>query len=114
MDDEPAQRKLMQTILGTYYDVLAVPSGEAALALLRQRTFELLVTDAEMGGMSGFDLLSQVGRTHPGLKALLVSGNIDDARQQWLKDHNIDAVAKPFRVPELLNRVAALLDGVKQ
>ena len=55
--------------------VRAAPSGEAALALLRQDgEFDLLLTDDMMPGMSGVELAARARGLHPSLPVLLASG----------------------------------------
>ena len=44
-----------------------------ALAALRQQSFQLLVTDAEMEGMNGLELIRQVRKSHPDLGIILMT-----------------------------------------
>ncbi|HEX8265194.1 MAG TPA: response regulator, partial [Pyrinomonadaceae bacterium] len=58
VDDERSQREILEMILsGEGYDVTTAVSGEAALKFVRERHFDLVLTDLKMTGMSGIDLL---------------------------------------------------------
>ncbi|MEX1184200.1 MAG: response regulator [Gemmatimonadota bacterium] len=63
-DDSITTRTLLQAILhGAGHDVKAAPDGGAALELLRNEPFDLLVSDVEMPVMSGFELCQEVRRS---------------------------------------------------
>lgn len=60
-DDDPMRMVLMLTLrsLG-YQNLTGAADGEAALAALREREFDLLVSDIQMPGMDGFALLTAI------------------------------------------------------
>ncbi|MCC6823990.1 MAG: response regulator, partial [Verrucomicrobia subdivision 3 bacterium] len=61
VDDEKNMRLSLQTLLGDEgYAVLAVESAEAGLDLLGKETVFMVITDARLGGMSGYDFLNRV------------------------------------------------------
>ena len=61
VDDEKNMRLSLQTVLSDEgYAAKAVESAEKALELLEREKFLLLISDAQLGGMSGYDLLAQV------------------------------------------------------
>lgn len=71
IDDHFEMLEFLRSMLelsGQDYEVLAVPSAEEGLLELRRATFDLLITDARLPGMSGFDLvrrLKTMKRTMP-------------------------------------------------
>jgi diguanylate cyclase (GGDEF)-like protein len=94
------------------YQVLEAETGEAALDLLRHREVDLAILDAELPGMSGYDVLSTLGRDLPAINVpvLFLSGrtSTDDIVEAFrLGAH--DHMAKPFRGKELRARVAAAI-----
>jgi diguanylate cyclase (GGDEF)-like protein len=94
------------------YDVLESETGEGALDLLRRHRVDLIVLDAELPGMSGYDVLTVLGREAPApaVPVLFLSGrtSTDDIVEAFrLGAH--DHIAKPFRGKELRARVAAAI-----
>ncbi|MDP3480595.1 MAG: response regulator [Desulfoprunum sp.] len=76
VDDEPLQREIAGKILTVFgYEVAVVPSGEEAIAYLRQKSADLVILDMLMPpGMNGLQTYREIVALHPGQKALIVSG----------------------------------------
>ena len=61
VDDEKNMRLSLQTVLGDEgYAARAVESAEEALELLAREEFFMVITDARLGGMSGYDFLARI------------------------------------------------------
>ncbi len=68
VDDEKNMRLSLQTVLGDEgYTVRAVESAEAGLDLLAQEDVFMVITDARLGGMSGYEFLSKARSRWPDL-----------------------------------------------
>ena len=108
VDDEKNMRLSLQTLLGDEdYAVRAVESAEAALELLRQENFFMVISDARLGGMSGYDFLGQVRRQWPGLPVLMITAYATPKLAvEVIKAGAIDYLSKPFAPEELLHAVA--------
>jgi DNA-binding response OmpR family regulator len=66
VDDRYEMLDFLQSMLeltSEDYEVVAVPSAEEALLELRHANLDLLITDARLPGMSGFDLVRRMRRT---------------------------------------------------
>lgn len=75
VDDEPSIRTSMSMILNeTGYDAQSFEDGFAALAALRQELPDIVVSDINMPGMSGLELLSVVRHRFPGIHTIAMSG----------------------------------------
>jgi PAS domain S-box-containing protein len=78
VDDEVAIAKTLQSVLATDHDVVAATSGEEARALLVEQnaSFDAIVCDVLMPGMSGIDLYGEVERHRPELvmRMIFMSG----------------------------------------
>jgi CheY-like chemotaxis protein len=75
VDDEPTTRTLMsQIFIGLGHNVRAAEDGFAALTEIRQDVPDLILSDLNMPGMSGFELLSVVRRRFPGIQVIAMSG----------------------------------------
>ncbi len=75
VDDEERQREIYRDILeGEDYYAETAPSGEAALALLSQKRFDLVITDLNLTGMTGVELLSEILAADPTVAVVLITG----------------------------------------
>jgi CheY-like chemotaxis protein len=75
VDDEPDTRKLLGQILGGLgHSVRTAGDGFDALEQIRDERPDILVSDLNMPGMSGFELLSVVRRRLPGIYVIATSG----------------------------------------
>lgn len=109
VDDDDAVRTVAAAMLEELgYDVAAVESGPAALNVLREASFDLLLTDVSMPGMSGVELARRAREVAPAMKLLFASGYADiDAFGQKLAEEEV--VKKPYRVADLAARVETAL-----
>ena len=75
VDDEPITRASFCSIFSQLgYSVRAAEDGFTALALMREFRPDILLSDLNMPGMSGFELLSVVRRLHPTVHVIATSG----------------------------------------
>jgi putative nucleotidyltransferase with HDIG domain len=78
VDDEPAASKLLSIMLGPPdYRCAMASNGEEALVILQREQFDAVISDLQMPGMSGMELLAVVRRRHPHM-AFLVTTGVDD------------------------------------
>ena len=92
------------------YQVSAVEGTQAAWEALQSRTYDLLVTDNQMPGMSGLELVSKLRSAQIALPVILASGGIgaeELAQNQRLQPAL--ALPKPFTADQLLETVAEAL-----
>src|SRR5258708_32070935 len=74
VDDEKNMRLSLKTVLSDEgYLVRTVDSAEEALALLAQDEFFMAITDARLGGMSGYELLARTRAQWPALPVLMIT-----------------------------------------
>ncbi|MDH4581038.1 sigma-54-dependent Fis family transcriptional regulator [Pseudomonas sp. BN415] len=106
-DDRALREALADTLLIGGYDYRAVDCAEAALAALGEESFGLMVSDVNMPGMDGHQLLAIVRQRYPQLPVLLMTafGAVEravDAMRQGAADY----LVKPFEPNTLLDLVA--------
>ena len=107
VDDELAQRAVVSGFLEKQgFDVTLAESGEKALELFRQETFDLVLTDQKMPNMSGLDLLQAIQAINPETAVVLMTayGSIAAAVSS-IKGGAIDYLTKPLNLDELLFRI---------
>jgi CheY-like chemotaxis protein len=76
VDDDPALRGVLSEIFQEHgYSVRTASDGFEALAVIRERVPDILVSDLNMPGMSGFELLSVVRRRFPTIAVIAMSGS---------------------------------------
>jgi DNA-binding response OmpR family regulator len=111
IDDDPAITSLLKR--GLSYEGFAVDiasTGEAGLALARERPPDLVVLDIMMPGISGLEVLQRVRAAGDRLPVLLLTAKDAPADQVLgLEAGADDYVVKPFTFEVLLARVRALL-----
>ncbi len=76
VDDEEAILNVLKNSLkklGAGYEVVTVPNGSAALTLLRERSFDLIVTDYKMAGMNGLELLESIRKIDSDARVILMT-----------------------------------------
>ncbi|MGI8982770.1 MAG: response regulator [Pirellulaceae bacterium] len=120
IDDNATNRRILEEVV-TSWDMIptAGSSVEEALTLLREavnagRRFELLLTDINMPGRDGFDLIEQV-RKDPQLAEtaiiVLTSGERSDDSRKCDKYDVAQRLLKPVKQSELFDAIVAALGG---
>ncbi|KGJ97019.1 sigma-54-dependent transcriptional regulator [Colwellia psychrerythraea] len=106
-DDAGLREALVDTLSLAGYDCVEADSGEAALLELKKQQVDIVISDVQMGGMSGLSLLKSIKSQHTNLPVLLMTayGTIDDAVQA-MQDGACNYIAKPFAPQVLLNMVS--------
>jgi len=113
VDDESEIREGLELLLSTEgYSTSSAETGEAGLALLEEKPFDLLLLDVSLPDRNGLDLLREIRRRDPHLAVVLITayGSIDMARAAF-KSGAQDYITKPWSNDELLIQVAHAVEG---
>ncbi len=114
VEDQADLRAYLRQLLEPTYDVLEAEDGQDALAVLAREAvpIDLITTDAMMPRLSGTELLERL-KASPAFRqipVLMLTARADDAHRLAALEVGVDDyLTKPFRTPELLARVRALL-----
>src|ERR1700722_12887424 len=73
-DEPPLPPSIARALLGSPFDVLSANGAAEALALMRKRTGDVLVSDIDMPGMSGLDLVAVVRSEFPATLRMVLTG----------------------------------------
>ncbi len=105
-DDAGLREALLDTLLLGNYNVVEADCAEQALLMLSSQAVDLVVSDIQMGDMSGLTLLKNIKAKYPNMPVLLMTAyaTIDDAVQA-MRDGATDYLSKPFAPEVLLNLV---------
>src|SRR5687768_18392384 len=99
IDDELQIRALPIYLLGPVYNCSEASSAEDALAALSQETFDLVISDIDMGGMSGLELVPRVHSLAPDTVVVMISGNQDiEFAIKALRVGAFDYISKPIDI----------------
>src|SRR6187549_1191993 len=99
IDDEEQIRSLLIDVLGDTYQCSDAGSAEEALAALANTTFDLVISDIDMGGMSGLELVPRVHSLSPDTVVVMVSGNQDiEFAIRALRVGAFDYITKPIDI----------------
>ena len=117
VDDNAANRLLVEAMLEEYYEVVGYPSGRAALEAFRQRKPDLIILDISMAGLGGLQTLKKVRADDElrGLPVIALTARFaddDDARMRYLAAGFDDYMTKPVNEELLLGSLSRwLADG---
>lgn len=116
VEDDPQIASLISRALQEAgYDTFIALDGKTGLALYESLQPHLVITDLVMPLLSGHELCEQIRQRNPHVPIIMLTalGNTEDV-VQGLDAGADDYMVKPFRVPELLARVRALLRRADQ
>ncbi len=104
-DDQLLLKSLQKFLALIGYEVVGVESVEAAIATFEGQTFDLLITDYHLTGLTGLDLARTLRTSGIRLPIILISAFVTDDVRASAKEFGIDSVlAKPM--------VLRTLDGI--
>jgi DNA-binding NtrC family response regulator len=108
VDDERNMRLSLEAVMADEgYQFRATESAEEALALLEKEKFFMVITDARLTGMSGYEFLEQARTRWPKLPVLMITAYATPKLAvEAIKAGAIDYLAKPFAPEELIHAVA--------
>jgi DNA-binding NtrC family response regulator len=106
VDDDNNIRETLSDLLGTTHECHTADRAEQALAFLEFETYDVILTDLAMPGLSGRDLLAHVQKTHPTTPVIVVSETFGEAEGSTLREMGAFAYcAKPLRLEEIEDAV---------
>lgn len=114
-DDAALREALGETLQLGGYTVCPCASAEQALAELTRQSFSLVLSDVNMPGMDGHQLLQQIRQQQPWLPVLLMTAYASVERAvSAMREGAQDYLVKPFEPRQLLQEVARHARGQLQ
>jgi len=117
VDDEDSIRDFLSGILKEQgYKVIEASNGLDALYIFQKvsEKIHLLISDITMPKMSGPELATELRELQPDIKALFISGNIDNEfMREQETNPNIDFLQKPFTYDSIILKVRESLTNTK-
>ncbi|MBL8921907.1 MAG: response regulator [Myxococcaceae bacterium] len=111
IDDDRSARMLLERVLTRAgHSVVLVDTAEEGLTRLKAEPFDLLVTDKNLPGLDGLEVLKQARTVRPSLRALLITGFPTPETQTAAHELGVHAyVTKPFGVHDILDTCEAAI-----
>lgn len=111
VDDEAVVRNVLSELLSENYECVEAASAEDALALLNAKTFNLVISDINMTGISGLQMIPQVRELAPDAIVIMISGeqNIENAIKA-MRGGAFDYITKPFTFDQIEAVVSRALE----
>lgn len=107
VEDEEILRDVLQTYLGKLYKTDTASSGEEALEKMSQHHYHIVITDINMPGITGIELMKTIRKGNPWIQVIIITGYptlntaidcIDTGASFYL--------VKPFRMDEIKKTTA--------
>ncbi len=115
VDDDPISHDIMESILEGGWEILSAFSGEEALECLQREFGLLVITDINMPGMNGLELLSHIRAKHPFVQVIIVSDT--EESENLLKAYELganDFIVKPFDSRDIIDTLDNTLKKVER
>ena len=92
------------------FETLSANNADEALRILSQQPVDLLLTDFNMPGISGLELISQVRTRWPQIKCILASGYLDEnIERRIVNEFKAGTLRKPYNVADAAELVREML-----
>ena len=114
IDDEPITlKRIRRSLEKEGYRIAAFSSPQRALKHMEHSACDLVISDIQMPGMSGLDLMAKVRGRNPQIEFILITGYASfDGAVEATKEGAYHYLAKPFTPDQLRQRVAQALSQV--
>ena len=112
VDDDPAScEAIAEGLRAEGFDVVTALGGNDALARVRERVFDVVVSDVRMRDLDGLALLQTLRREAPDACVILMTAFANvEAALTAIRDGAYDYVSKPLRLDELVLTIRRALD----
>lgn len=111
VDDDENIRDTIYDLLSAEHDCQTAETAEQALARLEVASYDVVLTDISMPGLSGLELLGTVRQKYPETPVIIISGIGDQEHAQGLiRLGAFEYLLKPFRLEVVEKSVKRALD----
>jgi len=112
VDDDAAVRDLLYELFADEHLCHAAATAEQALAFIREQSYDVVLTDISMPGLSGLELLSGLRQTQPFTPVIVISGIDDRTHAEGLTRLGAyDYILKPFQLEVVEESVERALNA---
>lgn len=116
-EDNPVNKMLLDSLLGTNANITSVDDGEMAVAACNEKKYNLILLDLQMPKLNGLEsarLIRQKSRLNGHTPIVLISANGSDVNNIDLKKSGVDfCLQKPIDEKQLLIQILRIADKAK-
>jgi len=106
VDDDTLIRDTLHDLLSATHECHTADRAEQALAYLEMESYDAVLTDINMPGLSGHDLLNHIRSTHPDTPVIVISGiALEDSTTVANQLGAFAYFTKPFQLEEIESAV---------
>ena len=109
-DDGTMRDYLVRALERTGYAVTAVDGGVPALELLREQSFDLLLTDIVMPEIDGIELARRAAARHPAMRVMFITGFAAVTLRTGALPPDAKLLSKPFHLRDLVVEVDRMFE----
>jgi len=110
-DEDTLCESLQRVFIRDGYDVDIADSAESAFKLLEHRSYDLIITDIILPGISGIELLTKYRKTNPAQKVIVITAYASlTTAVEAIKGGACDFIIKPLMHDEMKKAVRKALD----
>lgn len=114
VDDDPLQLALTEEYLRqNHVEVISCTDPFAVTGLLEKNTFDVIITDIQMPGMDGFQLLAQIRSSYmqgmDKIPVIALSASVENEHDHYLESGFTGFLNKPFTARQLITLLNKLL-----
>ena len=109
-DDEAMRTYLSRALDNAGYEVVAVDRGTAALPLLENEKFDLLLSDIVMPEMDGIELAQRCGELAPRTKVMFITGFAAVTLRAGREAPHANVLSKPFHLRDLVMEIERIFE----
>lgn len=114
VDDEEDVRGTIKTVLEKQgYLVKSAENGRNGLSLLNKEKFDLVILDVMMPEMSGWDVLTEIMKTHKEYSNKIMFLSVvevsEERKKELISKGVIDYITKPFDIKALSEKIRKIL-----
>ena len=111
VDDDTLIRDTLHEFLSEKHDCHTADRAEQALSYLEVESYDAVITDVSMPGLTGREILIYVQNQHPTTPVIVISGKPDGADGKSLLEMGAFAyLTKPFHLEEIEETVTRAIE----
>ncbi|GAA4358763.1 response regulator [Kangiella marina] len=114
-DDSSIRWVLARALSNAQFKVLSCDNGKQAMEIIRQDKPQLVITDIQMSGMSGLELLKSINQEWPDLPVIMITAYADT--DLATKTHELgafDYLPKPFDINHVIKLCQRAMDSQRE
>lgn len=111
VDDEESIREFLEIMLKKEgYEVTSAEDGQAALDLMKKKSFDMVISDMQMPNVTGMELLKKVKEQSPDMVFMMITAfATTETAVEAMKIGAFDYITKPFKIDEVRINIANAL-----